>query len=128
MTTQRQNEFSATIGLFSGRPNPRLSIGGPALEELTELLKATIGREPIHPPPPATLGKYYGFILETPPEVARRQSLPARLRVYAGVVTEVEDHRERHWRDTGGVERFLLRVAFEQGYGDVLQHVGVETP
>jgi hypothetical protein len=122
MESQKE-AITAQIGLFSGRPNPVLSLAGEAVEQFVKLVQATIGKEPIHPPPPPRLGYYYGFLV-----VASRSGLPAELNVYYGVVTEGEGRDQKHWRDVAGVERFLIVQAYQQGYGELLEKVGVEKP
>ena len=94
------------------------------VEKFTGLVKATIGKEPIHPPPPAKLGYYYGFRVHIPEEIAKRSELPAELNVYHGVVTVNKKREQEHWRDVAGVEQFLINQAREQGYGNILEKTG----
>lgn len=124
----KKDAITARIGVFSGRPNPELSLTGEVLEELASLVKRTIGREPIHPPPPPRLGYYYGFLIQTPNELAKRLELPAEFSVYHGVIAEGKGREKRHWRDVAKVERFLIYQAYEQGLGEFLEKVGVEKP
>lgn len=117
--------ITGAIGLFSGRPNPELSLMGEAVEELANLVKSCIGKEKIHPPPAAKLGYYYGFRLHVPKDLAKRLNLPEDFNVYQGVITERRNQEQNYWRDMANVERFLIDQAFEQGYGDMLQKVGI---
>lgn len=121
----KQDAIRVIVGVFSGRPNPELSLPGDVAEELANLVKETLGKEPIHPPPPPKLGYYYGFVLQSPKESAERLGIPAEFRVYHGVLTEREGRKQKHWRDVAQIERFLIDLAYEQGYGDLLEHVGV---
>jgi hypothetical protein len=120
--------ITVIIGVFSGRPNPELMFTGEVAEEFANLVKATIGKEPIHPPPPPRLGYYYGFRVRIPSELVKRLELPAEFNVYQGVLTEGQGREQRHWRDVAKVERFLIDQAYKQGHGALLEKVGVEKP
>jgi hypothetical protein len=74
-----------------------------------------VGAEEIHPPPAAGLG-YRGFLVRGV-SVGDR---PAEFNVFRRVVTEQLGTRTRHWRDTAGVERWLLEQARRLGHGAVL--------
>jgi hypothetical protein len=115
---------TATIGLFSGRPNPELSLNA-HLGQLASLVKTTIGAEPIHPPPPPRLGHYYGFFVRLPAELASSHQLPEEFDVYSAVLTERRGRDQKHWRDVGKVEDFLIDRAYEEGHGDLLKRLGV---
>jgi hypothetical protein len=121
----KHDAVTAIVGVFSGRRNPELPLTGEAVEKLADLIMAVRGKEPIHPPPPPKPGYYYGFVLRVPEELAERLGLPTDLRVYHGVLTEGEGRDQKHWRDVAGVERFPVDLAYKQGYGDLLEHVGV---
>lgn len=121
----KKDVITGIIGLFSGHPNPELLLAGEAVEEFAGLIKTTIGKEPIHPPPPARLGYYYGFLVHVPKELAKRFELPADFNVYHGVITEQKDREQKHWRDVAKAEQFLINQAHKQGYGDLLEKVGV---
>jgi hypothetical protein len=122
----KQDAITVIIGVFSGRPNPELSLTGKVVKELANLVETTLGKEPIHPPPPTGLGYYYGFVLQSPKELAERFGFPVEFRVYHGVLTERAGREQKHWRDVAKVEQFLIDLAYEEGYGDVLEHVGVD--
>ena len=121
----KKDAITITIGIFSGRPNPTLELTGGLAEEFAGMVRATIGREPIHAPPQPKLGFYYGFAVQTPPELASRFALPADLYVYYGVVTEGKGREQKHWRDIVNVERFLIGQSQRQGHADLLDKVGV---
>ena len=121
----RKDAITGIIGIFSGHHNPELSLVGEAVKEFADLIKTTIGKEPIHPPPPARLGYYYGFLIHVPKELMKRFELPTELSVYHGVITERKDREQKHWRDVAKVEQFLINQAYKQGYGDLLDKVGV---
>lgn len=121
----KKGTITAVIGVFSGRPNPELLLTGEVARELASLVKKTIGREPIHPPPPPKLWCYNGFLVQLPNELAQRFGLPTEFSVHHGVLTEREGHQEKHWRDVAEVERFLIDQAYEQGHGDLIEEFKV---
>jgi hypothetical protein len=123
-----QDAITAAVGIFSGRPNPMLSFTGTSADELAGLVKATIGKEEVNAAPPPRLGYYHGFAVRMPTQTAKRLGIPEQFTVFQGVLSEAKDRTPRHWRDTGGVERFLLDQAFQQGHGELLKRVGVESP
>ncbi len=124
----KKDAITATIGIFSGRPNPEVLLTGGLAEEFASLVKTTIGKEPIHPPPPPKLGIYYGFFVQIPGELAKRLALPAEFNMYHGVLTEGKGREQNHWRDVAKVERFLIEQSLKQGHGELLEKVGVEKP
>ncbi len=120
-----QRAIKARIGLYSGRRDPELTIDGSAAEELAGLIKETVGKEPTHAPPPARLGVYHGFLVQTPSDLAQRLGIPREFRAYRGVVSVGVGREEHHWRDVG-VERYLLERAFrDEGHGAALKEAGV---
>lgn len=121
----KEEAITVTIGIFSGRPNPELRLTGALAEKFANLVKATIGKEPIHPPPPPKLGFYYGFSVRMASELAKRFGFPAELNIYLGVLSEGRGREQKHWRDAGHSERFLIEESYRQGYGDLLERVGV---
>ena len=121
-----KDEITAKIGVFSGRPNPELSLRGEVAEKLASMLKATLGKESIHPPPSPRLGYYYGFLVQISKEMARQLEIPMEFNVYHGVITEVKPKEQNHWRDVERIEKFLVDLAYEQGYGKLLEEFGVE--
>lgn len=118
--------ITGIIGLFSGQPNPELTLTGEVVKEFADLVKAAVGKEPTHPPPAPRLGCYYGFLVQVPNGLVKRLELAAEFSVYYGVITERKAREEKHWRDTAKVERFLINQAYKQGYGELLKKVGVK--
>jgi hypothetical protein len=114
------------IGVFSGRPNPEMSLTDEAAVEFADLVKSALGQEPIHPPPPPKLGKFYGFLVQVPEQKVRALDLPSRVNIFSGVLTDMTSREQTHWRDTVGLERFLLHLAYERGFGELLEKVGLE--
>ena len=120
-----RDAITGIIGIFSGHRNPELSLTGETVKEFADLMHKTVGKEPIHPPPPARLGYYYGFFIHAPKELAKRFDLPSDFSLYHGVITERKGREKKHWRDVAGVEQFLINQAREQGYGELLEKGGV---
>lgn len=118
-------EITASIGIFSGRENPKLLLEGELSEQFAERIKSTVGKEAIHAPPPPRLGFYYGFQIHVPAEQAKRLELSKEYNVYHGVITVIESSKQDNWRDTGNIEQFLLEQAMKQGHGDLLEKVGM---
>lgn len=116
--------ITAIAGVFSGRRNPEVVLRGADAAQLAERLHAAVGRERSHPPPPPKLGVFYGFEVHTPAKLARELGVPENVNVFAGVVTDERGREQHHWRDTGGVEEYLLAKAWEQGHGELLEKVG----
>jgi hypothetical protein len=121
-----KDSISVTIGVFSGRPNPEFRLSGNVVNKLAELAGSAIGKEPIEEPPPAKLGNYYGFLVQTPSLLATHLHIPTAFRLYSDVLTESMERKERHWRDVANAEQFLIEQAFELGYGEFLESAGVE--
>jgi hypothetical protein len=121
-----EKAISVSVGLFSGRPNPEIVITGEAASTLAERLRSSIGKESTHPPPPPRLGFFYGFYLQVPAKLAKELEVPENFSVYSGVITEQGQREQRYWRDTGGVELFLMETAFQQGHGELLEKAGAQ--
>jgi hypothetical protein len=123
-----QGAIVVKIGLYSGMPNPEMKLTGETASQFAELVKSTLGREPIHPPPAPKLGEFYGFLVQVPQEKAKGLELPAQASVFSGVLTDMTQRKGAHWSDVAGIERFLIRLAYEQGFGELLEKVGVSKP
>jgi|LGVF01.1.fsa_nt_gb hypothetical protein len=121
-----KNRIIIEIGVFSGRRNPELSLSGEVAEKLVSMLKTTIGKKSIRPPPTPRLGHYYGFLVRTPKEMAKQLDLPLEFSVYNGVITEGKPQERKYWRDVAQIEKFLFDQAYEYGYGELLKEFGVE--
>lgn len=118
--------IKAQIGVFSGRENPEITLGGDAQRRFAEMVQATVGKESIHPPGPPKLGTFYGFLVRVPPELADEMSLPQSLEIRDGVVSVLAREKTEHWRDIARLEDFLIGLAFEQGHGEILGMLGIK--
>lgn len=124
--TNENKVIKARVGVFSGRENPEITLGVDAQRRFAEMVQAALGKEPIHPPGPPKLGTFYGFLVNVPPELADELSLPQVLEVRGGVVAVLAREKTKHWRDIAGLEDFLIGLAFQQGYGEVLGMLGIK--
>ena len=116
------------IGLFPGMPNPEMKLTDDMASQFADLVKSTVGKEPIQPPPRSKLGEFYGFLVQVPDRMSKELGLPAWAIIFRGVLTEKSQREQWHWRDVAGIERFLTRLAYEQGFGELLQKWGVPEP
>jgi hypothetical protein len=119
--------ITVSIGIFSGRPNPEIELSNDVAEAVAAMIGEAVGAQPTHPQPRPRLGQYYGFLIKTPPQTARRFTVPPEVTVYEGVIAEPARGTEAGWRDVAGLERFLLEQAVRGDYGDLLERVGVDT-
>lgn len=124
----REDELVVALGVFSGRPNPVFSLERDDAEKLAQVVQGVIGKESIHPPPHPKLGHFYGFFIKAPRELSKSLGIPEKMRIFHGVLTETQDREERHWRDLERIEEFLTHYAFEKGFGEYLEPVGVKRP
>ena len=127
MATEKDG-ITVVVGLFSGRPNPEVTLSGKTADDFISHAKAGIGKEPANPPPAPRLGEFYGFFVKVPAERAKAAVLPTEFSVYKGVVTEQVGREYKYWRDTGNMEPFLVQRAYDQGHGDLLKLGGLERP
>lgn len=125
---ENKDAMVVKIGLFSGRPNPEMKLTDEMASQFADLVKLTVGKEPIHPPPPPKLGEFYGFLVQVPDQKAKELGLPVQATVFSGVLTDMTQKKQAYWRDEAGIERFLTRLAYEQGFGDLLRKVHVAEP
>ncbi len=107
--------MTVELDVFSGRPNPTWTLSPEETAALAALLKDLPRSDT--PAGEGGLG-YRGFIISNP---GRAAGLPARIRVGGGVVTMEENGRLQFYRETHGIERWLLQQASEHGYGDLVQ-------
>lgn len=119
--------IKARVGVFSGRENPEITLGGDEQRRFAEMVHATLEKEPIHPLGPPKLGTFYGFLVNVPPELADELSLPQVLEVRGGVVTVLARKKTKHWRDIAGLEDFMISLAFQQGHGEILGILGIKS-
>jgi hypothetical protein len=122
------NVITAAVGIFSGRPNPQITLSGADATALAQRVREARGKESNHPPPQAKLGFYYGFQVSAPKPLASELGIPETFNVFAGVITQQSGREPHHWRDESGVEEFLLTTAYAQGHGDLLDRVKAPRP
>jgi len=72
-------------------------------------------------PPAGGLG-YRGFLVNTK---GQELSLPAQFLIFHGVLVEQPGPQAAYWRDSGGVEEFLLAEARQRGFDRMLAALGV---
>lgn len=123
-----KDAISVKIGIFSGRPNPEFSVKGKLIQKLVNMLETTLGKESIHPPPLPRLGDFYGFMVNIPENTAKKFDIPNQFKIYHGVITEIKPKKPKYWRDIKRIEQFLLSLAYEEGYGELLVDFGIEKP
>jgi hypothetical protein len=122
------NVITAAVGIFSGRPNPEITLSGTDATTLTQRLREARGKESPHPPPQAKLGFYYGFQVSAPKQLASKLEIPEAFNVFAGVITQQSGREQNHWRDVSGVEDFLLAIAYARDLGEWLDRVNAPRP
>jgi|ERR1041385_2914811 hypothetical protein len=122
----REDAITVSVGLFSGRPNPEIVMAGQQAAQIAERVRVSVGKEPASPPPPPRLGSFYGFYLQAAPQLAKQLGVPENFSVYSGVITERTKREQRHWRDTAGLESFLMAAARDEGHGELLERAGAQ--
>lgn len=103
---------------FSGRENPRWDL---TEAEVAELIRR-IGELSPGPAPPEPPGLGYSGLLIT--TSGREAGLPETMTVYRGVRLGPPGHGASR-RDDGGLEQWLLEVARQRNYGEVLDILGL---
>lgn len=104
--------------VFSGRENPQWDLTDAEVAELARRV-GELSPGPLPPEPPG-LG-YSGFLITTS---GREAGLPEMMTVYHGVRLGPPGHGDsRH--DEGGLEQWLLEVAREHNYGELLDSLGL---
>lgn len=107
-------KINVELDVFSGRPNPSWVLEKEDAESVSKMLQnLPISQKSI---PIGDLG-YRGFILTT----NEKQTF----RIYATVVYKETEPKEI-LLDENNVERLLLKMANEKGYGNILESLGVE--
>ena len=125
--SEHEGKITVQIGVFSGRRNPEFAMAPDAQAQFAEMMRAVIGVEPANPPGPPKLGEFYGFLVIVPAELVRKLDLPEAIEIWRGVVSPAAPRTDNgHWRDTAGVEAFLIGQALEAGHGEILREYGVE--
>lgn len=115
----RGSERTVAVELlaFSGRENPHWELTD---TEVDELIRRVSDLTPGAPPPePPGLG-YGGFLITTSGNTAE---LPEMMRVYRGI--RIGPAGSSNARQDRGLERWLLDIARQRGYGDLLDALGL---
>lgn len=125
---EHEGKIKVQVGVFSGRRNPEFVMGPSAEAQFGEMMRAVIGVEPANSPGSPKLGEFYGFLVTVPAEMVRELDLPEFSEIWRGVVTLATPHANNgHWRDTAGVEAFLIEQALEAGHGEIMREYGIES-
>jgi hypothetical protein len=117
---QKVGALTVRLLIFSGRPDPEWELDAADMKELLEGVQAIAAGEEANAPPIGGLG-YRGFLLQGP---AMSELRSEAVTVFRGVVTLLRGQKGTHRRDTGELERILLRQARDRGYGDALDAAG----
>jgi hypothetical protein len=104
--------------VFSGRENPRWQLTETEVDELIRRVREL----PPGPPPPEPPGLGYGGFLIT--VSGRHAALPETMRVYRGVRPGPADTGAAR-QDERGLEQWLLELARQRTYGDLLDSLGL---
>ena len=115
------------VGLFSGMPNPEMKLTEESASRYAELVRSALSSEPANPPPLPKLGEFFGFLVLAG-ERSKQLEIPREASIFKGVLTDMTQSELQHWPDVAGVERFLIRLAYEEGFGELLQKVDVPKP
>jgi hypothetical protein len=107
--------------IFSGRPDPEWAPDEEGLATLKRHVQESIGRERAHPPSIGGLG-YRGFLIES-----RDPEISPNLLVFQRVITVNPGPKAEYWRDSSGLEGWLLSEAERRDYGEVLRAVGIRS-
>jgi hypothetical protein len=118
---QLGDRVTVRLLIFSGRPDPEWTIDPQEWTTLFTEARRTGEQERLQAPPPGGLG-YRGFQIYRHQAQAR---LADSVTVYQGVVSERTGTQTFHWRDRSSLEQRLLDQARRQGYGNLLDAVGV---
>jgi hypothetical protein len=114
------------IGLYSGRPNPEIELTEEMASQLAERVKSTIGKEKLPSPAPPKLGEFFGFLIITPPEKAKKLGIPQYASVNRKIFAEQVDKKEECWYDVGGIEDYLIELSYEKGFGEDLKQFNIK--
>ena len=107
-------KLTATMEIYSGRPDPSFELNVHETEEVKErvkdlpVIKANT--------PNSRLG-YRGFVLDN----EGWTGLPQSIHVFKGVVTIAKDEVETCYQDSKGLETYLLALADKKNIGAHLQ-------
>ena len=113
------------LSIFSGNPDPVLSLEQDAEATLVQLLTSAIGQNPASFAEPPGLG-YRGFVVTS---VSGESGLPSVCNVFAATISvPTEAGGTEDWSDTGGAEQFLIGQARALGFSDLLDEAGLPGP
>jgi hypothetical protein len=121
LLNQSSNSIVVRLLIFSGRPDPEWTI---STEEWTALLtqaRRNSDRARVQAAPTGGLG-YRGFEVYSP---TARADLPRVVAINRGVVTERSETQALSWQDVSSLEQQLLDQARQQGYGNLLDSLGL---
>jgi len=101
------------IDVYSGRPNPEFRLSEPLSRELARMLQdlPAAGREAPEP----GLG-YRGFVVSE----TGGSGLPARLRIFDGLVINEDAQPPKTFIDSKGAEAWMKQQARQAGYGTLV--------
>ena len=120
--------INVKIGIYSGLPNPEMLLTDNLASQLTEMLRSALGKVRAHPPAQPGLGEFYGFLIELPEDILRELILTGPVTVFSGVVSGLQKNKSTYWQDSSGIEAFLIRIAYKNGFGDLLKRLNVSEP
>jgi len=116
-----------TLGIFSGLPNPEMILTEENIIKYAEMVKSTVGKEDVYGPTPTKLGEFYGFMVIVSDDKAKELGIPKLANIIKGVFADMTIHNEpKYWRDLSRIEQFLIGLAYENGFADLLKKVGVK--
>jgi hypothetical protein len=117
--------FNVELSIFSGNPDPVLSLEKDAESTLAQLLTTAIGQEQSSFVEPPGLG-YRGFVVTN---ISGEPGLPSICNVFAKTISvPTETGETEDWSDTGGAEQFLIDQARALGFSDILDQAGIPGP
>jgi len=110
------NTISVRLLLYSGRPDPEWELDKAEAEELIARVKQTLVAETVHISSYPTLGGR-GFGVEHAGNIV---GIPRWFMVFDGVLVDTSISTSTGWRDTGGVEEWLMDQARQRGFSEAL--------
>jgi hypothetical protein len=131
MKTEPTDRMQIVANIFAGRANPLIELSDDELTVLRRRLDA-VRRQLIEPRErrdPPTLG-YRGFLIFNP---NREADLPLRVEVFGGAIAitdqanipdSTDPARPRLFKDSEGIEDWLLERAAERGYAEAIAAMG----
>ena len=114
--------LKVSLLIFSGLPDPEWIIEENDMPLINELFKTIRDKETVDKPFLSKLG-YRGFLVQNNSDF---DEIPKEFIVYKGIVLDKPGPKELCWRDSAGIEKYLLAEARRRGYGDLLDEAGVK--